>query len=202
MTDWKIPTPRYAGSFYHFSKLFDSLNLDYACRIWGLRVTELNQAPVWGHISPTRLDVDEYFGTVVNRFCAQAVTGCPLTVYGKGEQQRGFIYLGDALKAIEIVINDRPDKGEFRTVHQLTEVLTINEVAELISEQTGCKIQYIENPREEMSKNSFNFECRYLKEKGLKPKLMKDNIMDLLAVMEKYKKNINTNLFMPKTKWK
>ena len=83
------------------SKLHDSNNIDYACRIWGLTCTDINQAPVYGHIYDTRLDVDEYFGTVVNRFCAQAVIGHPLTVYGIGGQTRGYIHIQNSIEAIK-----------------------------------------------------------------------------------------------------
>ena len=78
---WTIPTPRYAGSWYHFSKLYSSYNADYACRIWGLRVTDINQGIVYGYMDQTRFDYDEYFGTVVNRFVTQAVAGMPICVY-------------------------------------------------------------------------------------------------------------------------
>jgi len=115
---WEIPTPRYAGSFYHFSKLFDSFNIDYACRIWGLRATDINQGVVYGHLPGTRLDIDEWFGTVVNRFCAQAVAGIPLTVYGSGGQERGFISIRNVMEAIELVIENPPEG--YYIIHQLT----------------------------------------------------------------------------------
>jgi len=49
----------------------------FACKIWGLRATDLNQGVVYGTTTDevgldealiNRLDYDEVFGTVLNRF--------------------------------------------------------------------------------------------------------------------------------------
>ena len=94
-----LPFPKQPGSFYHLSKVHDSHNIMFACRIWGLRATDLNQGVVYGTVTDemaldealiNRFDYDEVFGTVLNRFCAQAAVGHPLTVYGKGGQTRGY----------------------------------------------------------------------------------------------------------------
>src|SRR5579872_6669519 len=86
-----LPFPKQPGSFYHLSKVHDSHNMMFACKIWGLRATDLNQGVVYGTITDevildealiNRLDYDEVFGTVLNRFCIQAAVGHPLTVYG------------------------------------------------------------------------------------------------------------------------
>jgi UDP-sulfoquinovose synthase len=90
--------PKRPGSFYHLSKVHDSHNIEFACRTWGLRATDLNQGIVYGQQTPqtaqdprlaTRFDYDAVFGTVLNRFVVQAVLGQPLTVYGEGGQTRG-----------------------------------------------------------------------------------------------------------------
>src|SRR5581483_8824322 len=65
-----LPFPKLAGSFYHLSKVHDSHNIHFACRIWGLRATDLNQGVVYGieteetKLDPrlaTRFDYDELF---------------------------------------------------------------------------------------------------------------------------------------------
>jgi len=43
----------------------------------------------------TRFDYDAVFGTVLNRFCVQAVVGHPLSVYGTGNQTRGMLDIRD-----------------------------------------------------------------------------------------------------------
>ena len=86
----RVLYPKRPGSFYHLSKVHDSYNMEFACRIWDLRATDLNQGVVYGQATPqtemderlaTRFDYDAVFGTVLNRFAIQAVIGHPLTVY-------------------------------------------------------------------------------------------------------------------------
>ena len=81
-----LPYPKLPGSLYHLSKVHDSHNIHFACRVWGLRATDLNQGVVYGIETDetalderliTRFDYDEIFGTVLNRFCVQAVIGHP-----------------------------------------------------------------------------------------------------------------------------
>ena len=43
-----LPFPKMPGSLYHLSKVHDSHNIHFACRIWGLRATDLNQRVVYG----------------------------------------------------------------------------------------------------------------------------------------------------------
>ena len=43
-----LPFPKMPGSLYHLSKVHDSHNIHFACRIWGLRATDLNQGVVYG----------------------------------------------------------------------------------------------------------------------------------------------------------
>lgn len=198
--DWEIPVPRYGGSWYHMSKLHDSNNCDYASRIWELDITDINQAPVYGYIKGTRFDYDSEWGTVVNRFVAQSLKNYPLTVYGTGEQQRGYIHLKNALKAIELVIQNRP-KG-YDIVHQLTETKTINEIASMVDKHRGCGVKHIDNPRAEAPQNEFNFEMKKLKDWGLKPITMKESLGELIEQIAPYRRDIDKKFFLPKAKWK
>lgn len=188
---WKIPTPRYFSSIYHASKVFDSLLCDYCARVWNLSITDINQAPVYGHWEGTRFDYDECFGTVVNRFIAQAITGHPLTVYGTGGQSRGFIHLENALEAMELLLRNPAEYGEFRVIHQLTEVRTVWSVAELVSRVTGAEVRCIPNPRVEMEGNHFRFEKKALGSLGLKPIYMTERtVMGLYSQILPYADNI------------
>lgn len=199
--DWVIPTPRYAGSWYHFSKLYASYNADYACRIWGLRISDVNQGIVYGGTVDTRFDYDEYFGTVVNRFITQAVLGMPLTIYGKGLQERSFINLKNSLQAIELMLKKPPSEGEYRIIQQLTEVCKILEIANMVHDLTGAKIQYIESPRIEMERSEFKFEAKKLKTLGLKTIAMHTELPKMMKLIQKNKDKIKEELIMPKTKW-
>ena len=43
-----LPFPKLPGSMYHLTKVHDSNNIHFACRIWSLRSTDLNQGVVYG----------------------------------------------------------------------------------------------------------------------------------------------------------
>ena len=133
-----LPFPKLPGSLYHCSKVHDSTNLHFACRIWGLRATDLNQGVVYGIETEetarderliTRFDYDEIFGTVLNRFCVQAVIGHPLTVYGSGGQTRGFLNIRDTLRCVELAVENPADRGEFRVFNQFTEQFSVGQLA-------------------------------------------------------------------------
>ena len=103
--------PKQPGSFYHLSKVHDSHNIHFCCKIWGIRATDLNQGVVYGTVTEetaldealvNRFDYDEVFGTALNRFCVQAAIEHPLTVYGKGGQTRGFLDIRDTVRCIEL----------------------------------------------------------------------------------------------------
>ena len=44
----RVLYPKRPGSFYHLSKVHDSHNIEFACRTWGIRATDLNQGVVYG----------------------------------------------------------------------------------------------------------------------------------------------------------
>src|SRR5271170_2337512 len=124
-----LPYPKQPGSFYHLSKVHDSHNIMFACRVWGLRSTDLNQGIVYGQETPetdlhpvlaTRFDYDGVFGTVLNRFCVQAVMGHPLSVYGAGGQTRGMLNIRDTLACVTLALVNPPERGEFRVFNQFT----------------------------------------------------------------------------------
>ena len=136
-----LPYPKQPGSFYHLSKVHDSHNIMFGCRIWGLRATDLNQGIVYGQsteetdVDPllaTRFDYDGVFGTVLNRFCVQAVTGHPLTVYGAGGQTRGMLNIRDTLACVTLALENPADRGEFRVFNQFTESFSVREMAQMV----------------------------------------------------------------------
>lgn len=202
LTEWEIPVPRNFGSVYHSTKFYESFLIEYFCRVWGLTATDVNQGVVYGHRYGTRLDVDEAFGTVINRFVAQAVIGIPLTVYGKGGQKRGFINLQNSIEAIELLAKNPPEKGEFRVIHQTTQEYRVKEIAEKIQALTGCEIQYIDNPRMEMDRNYFTFDTSTLDNLGLKEVSLDEELPRLIEVMKQNKHRIIKEAIMPRTNWR
>ena len=138
----RVLYPKRPGSFYHLSKVHDSYNMEFACRTWDLRATDLNQGVVYGQATPqtemderlaTRFDYDAVFGTVLNRFAIQAVIGHPLTVYGPGSQTRGIIDIRDTVRCIELACENPANRGEFRVFNQMTEAMSVQEIAETVA---------------------------------------------------------------------
>ena len=216
----RLPFPKLPGSFYHLSKVQDSDMLYLGVRIWGLRVTDLNQGPVYGietdeslldsenRLMPT-FHYDEFWGTVLNRFCAQAAAGVPLTVYGKGGQKRGFLDIRDTLQCVRLAIENPANTAEFRVMNQFTEIFSVTELAEKVV-STGnqmslmVKMQNTENPRHEAEEHYYNAKNTNLLALGLKPHYLNDHV--IAGMIEKalqYRDHIDREAILPgKAKWK
>jgi UDP-sulfoquinovose synthase len=178
-----LPFPRQAGSWYHQTKVHDSHNVMFACKIWGLRSTDIMQGVVFGtRIDEmgdderllSRLDFDEAFGTAINRYCCQAVIGHPLTPFGKGHQRRGFLPLRDSMQCLTLAIENPPQGGEYRVFNQFEEVYDITELA-LKVQKVGnglgldVEVRNVENPRQEMEEHYYNPDHQHLLDLGYKP---------------------------------
>jgi UDP-sulfoquinovose synthase len=205
--------PKRPGSFYHCSKVHDSHNIEFGCRIWGLRATDLNQGVVYGadtaqtKLDPrlaTRFDYDGVFGTVLNRMVIQAVLGHPLTVYGNGSQTRGLINIVDTVECIRLASENPADRGEFRVFNQMTESKSILQIAETVAaEYPGeCTIEYVENPRVEIYDHYYNVVHSALENLGLKPTLLSTTLIDhLFDVVERHRERVDLAAIMPTVKW-
>lgn len=208
--------PKKPGSFYHLSKVHDSHNIEFACRIWGLRATDLNQGAVYGidtdHtvLDPTlrtSFHYDDVFGTVLNRFVVQAVIGEPLTVYGKGGQTRGFLNIRDTLQCVELAARHQAEEGEFRVFNQFTEQFSVLELANRVKEcgdrhGLSVSIKHIENPRVELEQHYYNAAHSKLTDLGLQPNLLTEDVLSsMIEAVQENKNNINPDLIQPRIKW-
>lgn len=195
--------PKKPMSFYHASKVHDSTNIELACRIWGLKATDLNQGVVYGNYENSSFHYDHIFGTALNRFIVQAVAGIPLTVYGSGRQIRGWLNILDTLQCVELALMTPAEAGEFRVMNQFTEQFSVLELAEKVANLTGADIQHIDNPRTEQEEHYYNAKHSALEDLGLKPHLLNDDVLsEMVEYVEKHKENINTDFIMPKVRWK
>jgi UDP-sulfoquinovose synthase len=206
--------PKRPGSFYHCSKVHDSTNIEFGCRIWGLRATDLNQGVVYGADVEatkgdarlaTRFDYDGVFGTVLNRMVIQAVLGHPLTVYGNGTQTRGMINLVDTVECIRIACENPAERGEFRVFNQMTESMSIRQIAETVAEAYPgeATIEHLPNPRVEQEGHYYNVKHSALEELGLKPTLLSTTLIDhLFDVVERYKDRVDLQAILPTVDWR
>ncbi|QGH33394.1 NAD-dependent epimerase/dehydratase family protein [Gracilibacillus salitolerans] len=212
-----LPFPKQPGSFYHLSKVHDSHNIMFACKIWGLRATDLNQGIVYGletdetkldPVLTNRLDYDGVFGTALNRFIIQATVGQDLTVYGKGGQTRGFLNIKDTVRCIEIAAENPADHGEFRVFNQFTEQFSVGDLAEKVQkvareEGFDTKIAHLENPRVELEDHFFKAVNTKLKDLGLEPYLLDEKVIrEILRTVMKYKDRVIEKNILPQVKWK
>jgi len=199
-----IPYPRLAGSWYHWSKVHDSNNIMFACKLWNLCSTDIMQGVVYGTRTHeiqdekyfTRFDYDEIFGTAINRFCAQAVIGYPLTPYGKGKQIRGFLALIDSIQCVSLILENPPESGEYKVINQFDEQYQINELAERVQRIANKKgldveIKNVENPRVESEEHYYKADHKKLKEMGFKAtRHIDDEISIMLDDLLVHKKRI------------
>jgi len=206
--------PRKPGSFYHATKVHDTYNIEMACRLWGLRSTDIMQGVVYGTrigdkpFAPglaTRFDFDATFGTAINRFCAQAIIGEPITPYGNGHQKRGFLPLRDSMQCLRLIIENPPAAGEYRTVNQFEDVYDITALAEKVQTVYGnCEIRNLVNPRMEEEDHYYNPDHQKLFDLGYKPTVdMITEIANMLDDLKPHKDRIleKKHVLTPDVRW-
>jgi UDP-sulfoquinovose synthase len=212
-----LPFPKLPGSLYHLSKVHDSHNIHFACRVWGLTATDLNQGVVYGIETPetqlddrlaTRFDYDELFGTALNRFAVQAVIGHPLTVYGRGGQTRGFLNIVDTLQCIELTAENPAKPGEYRVFNQFTEVFNVADLAEKVRHAGAelgmdVRIDHVANPRLEMEEHYYNPTHTKLVSLGLRPTLLSETLIEsMLEVIRRHQDRVIVDVIAPVTQWR
>jgi UDP-sulfoquinovose synthase len=189
-----------------------------ACRVWGIRSTDVMQGVVFGtridemgddERLVTRFDFDQCFGTSINRFCAQTVIGKPLTPYGKGHQRRGFIPLRDSMQCLTITVENPPQKGEYRVFNQFDEVYDLTELAlkvQKIANKLGLEVEVrnVENPRIEQEEHYYNPDHQRLRDLGYRPTHgIETEIEIILKDVMNYKHRIEAraHALMPDIRW-
>ncbi len=213
-----LPFPRQAGSWYHQSKVHDSNNVMMACRVWGLRSTDIMQGVVFGtRINEmgederllSRFDFDQCFGTAINRFCSMAVIGHPLTPYGKGHQKRGFLPLRDSVQCLTIAVENPPEAGECRVFNQFEKVYDITELAwkvKRVAEKLGLSVEvrHTENPRAELEEHYYKPDHKHLLDLGYKPSHEMEAEMEIMIKdLMKYRNRIlaRADVLIPNVQW-
>lgn len=199
--------PKSPYSWYHLSKVFDTEALMFASKLYGLRVTDLQQGFVYGSTN-SRFCYDGVWGTVLNRFLVQAIAGHPLTVYGEGGQTRGMINIKDTVKCLNLAVENPPKEGEYKSINQLTEFMSVKQLANLVKEagdEIGLKvkIESIPNPRVEKESHFYDLEYKTMKDYGLKPVLLTKSILqEQLELLMQYKQNIIIDQILPRVAWR
>jgi UDP-sulfoquinovose synthase len=213
----RLPFPRQPNSIYHLSKVHDSANIQFASRVWGISATDIMQGVVYGSRTNemiddsllTRYDFDEVFGTVINRFCAEAVIGLPLTLYGQGKQKRGFIDLVDSVQCLRIAIENPPKRGEYRVFNQLDEVYNLIDLAQFVikvGKKIGLNVEAssVSNPRLEKEEHYYEVEHNKLKQLGFSPnRTIEESVHQMLTDLLQHRDILMKygHVILPKTTW-
>jgi UDP-sulfoquinovose synthase len=208
--------PKTPGSMYHLSKVHDSHNIHFACRIWGIRATDLNQGVVYGietdesALDPrlaTSFHYDEVFGTALNRFCVQAAIGHPLTVYGKGGQTRGYLNIRDTVACVALASETPAAPGQLRVFNQFTEQFSVLELAERVQQAAehlgwAVTVEHRPNPRIEMEQHYYNARHTGLLQLGLRPRLLNEELIDtMLAEIKRHQAGIDPDVLVKDIRW-
>jgi UDP-sulfoquinovose synthase len=192
----------------------DSANIMFACRVWGLRSTDLNQGIVYGQsteetdldpVLATRFDYDAVFGTVLNRMAIQAVLGEPLTVYGQGTQVRGILNIVDTVECIRISCETPADRGEFRVFNQFTESMSVRGIADTVSQAYPGKtrIVMLDNPRVELENHYYRAAHTGLLELGLVPHLLSETLLSsMFGIIDRHRDQVNLDAMLPNVRWR
>jgi UDP-sulfoquinovose synthase len=210
----RVLYPKRPGSFYHLTKVHDSHNIEFACRVWGLRATDLNQGIVYGQETSetaldsrlaTRFDYDAIFGTVLNRFVIQAVLREPLTVYGSGGQMRGIIDIRDTVECLRLTTETPAERGEYRVFNQLTELMSVADIAKVVATTYPGEtdVEYLDNPRVEAEGHYYNVTHQGLIDLGLEAHLLSTTLIDsMFAITERHRHRVDLAALRPLVDWR
>ena len=199
----EVPFPAMAGSWYHLTKSHDAANMRLAHTQFGIPISDVRTAITYGTETEetraddrlkTRFDFDYYFGVVAHRFCAQAVAGYPVTVYGKGEQRKPFISLEDAVEGLaNLALIDPEERPDDHVVYnQVTRAISIVEMANTIAEVGNeygldVDVEHFENPRDEDETHKMEIENeRYADLIGGQDQTFADGVTDIFETLTEY----------------
>ena len=207
-----IPYPGNPGSIYHLTKVLDHQLMRFYAKNWAFPITDLHQGVVWGTETAltrqdpalmNRFDYDGEYGTVLNRMIAQSQIDYPLTVYGTGGQSRAFIHIQDTAQCISLACANPPEPGtQPHVFNQIAEVLTVRDLATMLSEKTGVAVNYMENPRKELAENRLSVSNEGLRSLGFKPITLNENLIhEIEETAGRYKDRLNRDIVLSKARW-
>ncbi len=210
--EWEILYPTRPGSVYHMTKSIDQLMFQFYAQNDALRITDLHQGIVWGTQTAetrrhpdlvNRFDYDGEYGTVLNRFLVQAATGHPLTVHGTGGQTRAFINIQDTVRCIALAVDHPPRRGErVKILNQIAETLRVRDLAALVSEVTGARVEYRPNPRKEAAENDLEVSNATFRALGLDPITLHEGLLqETLEISTRFADRVDPDHIPARTAW-
>lgn len=214
----RVMFPRSPGSWYHISKVFDTYNVLLANKVFSLTSTDVMQGVVYGSRTEeivddalaTRFDFDSIWGTVINKYVIQAVLLNKLLIYGKGRQRRGFLSLYDSINCLSLLIDNPPEKGRYRVVNQLDEIVdtvTLADIVRKIALEFGISVdmEQVPNPRVEAEDHYYEVESRILPSLGFRRRKSMDQVIREIfetVIAHKSRAESMKELIYPTVSWR
>ncbi|MBZ9577559.1 SDR family oxidoreductase [Patescibacteria group bacterium] len=154
---------------YALQKLSGEQFADLFTKLYKIPIVSLRYFNVYG----PRIDFDSDYGLVIGKFLNQKIQGKPLTIFGDGEQTRGFCYVDDVTDAnIKAAQSEETKGGEVINISS-EESHSINYLAKVI----GGEVKYLPprpgDPRHTkaditLAKNLLSWEPKISFKEGLK----------------------------------
>src|SRR6266705_721895 len=169
-----LPFPKQPGSFYHLSKTYDSHNIMFCCKIWGLRATDLNQGVVYGKGQQIR-------GYINLRDTIRCIELAITSPAGVGEY-RVFNQITEQFSLVELAEMVLRESRRFGLEVQ---------------------VKHLPNPRVEAERHYYNAAHTKLIDLGLEPHLLDEAVLEpLIGLAIKHRERIDRNLIMPTVNWR
>ena len=164
-------------TIYGLSKIYSEYLGEYFSSRTGIKVISLRLARLFGY--------GERPGVVFMKYINQAINKCPLEIWGEGETCIEYMYVKDALTAIEKVITQDIPSGMYNV--GVNRSYTVKEIAEIINSVCNNKGNVIfDNTKKEagyhilMDSSKFNHITGWHSEWK-----MEDAIKDILRIQQK-----------------
>src|SRR5207245_4854859 len=134
-----------------------------------------------------------------------AAGGQPRTVYGGGGQTRGQTDVGAAAECIRLAAEPPPKQGEFRVFNQMTESMSVLEIAKLVADlhPNVVTVEHLDNPRVEAEPHYYKVAHTGLMDLGLRPHLLSDTLLtSLYEIADRYKDRADLVALRPVVNWR
>lgn len=130
---------------YGIAKYAVELDLHAARRMFGLNSIVFRPHNVYGE----RQHIGDRYRNVIGIFMNQSMVGQPMTIFGDGNQTRGFSYIGDVAPLMARSVNNPAAYNQTFNVGA-DEPTSLNELAALVANAMGVpkNIRYVEARKE------------------------------------------------------
>lgn len=184
-SDWK-ETDKIADVY--FGGAWMKIYTEKACEFYsrhGMKSTAIRHSNTYGPYDKNDPDRSHVLAGTIRKIM-HAVSGTEISVWGSGEEGRDFVYVGDVVNAIQILIDKQVQPFELVNV-SAGYALTINELVNKVIQHSGKKLNITHDISKPTVPVTLCFDHSYMESKyGWSPLVNID--MGLKMTIEWYKK--------------